>query len=92
MAQVILGIGGLVAFVGSIMILIAAFKTSLAWGFCSLFLPFVILVFTFTHWAEAKKGFLISLAGAVVQGIGYALFMKAAADVMGSMPVVPAAM
>ncbi len=73
---VALGLGLLVATVGGIMVLVAAFRQSVVWGLVALFVPFGNLVFTILHWAEAKKGTLISLAGAAVAGI--AVFMAQA--------------
>lgn len=52
----------LVSMVGGVMVLIAAFRSGIWWGLGSLLLAPVWLIFVFTHWAEAKKGFLISLA------------------------------
>ena len=60
------GIGVILAFVGWIMLLIQAFKESLAWGLCSLFIPFVILVFAFMHWSKAKGAFGIYIAGVLL--------------------------
>jgi cytochrome bd-type quinol oxidase subunit 2 len=56
----------IVAFVGGIMVLIAAFKESALWGICSLLIPFVMLVFVITHWEASKKGFLLQVAGVVL--------------------------
>lgn len=65
---VLLGLGCLVGFVGGIMVLVAAFRQSLVWGLVSIFVPFGHAVFTCLHWAEAKKGTLIGLAGLVICG------------------------
>tara|TARA_B100000809_G_scaffold155054_1_gene152334 strand:+ start:650 stop:967 length:318 start_codon:yes stop_codon:yes gene_type:complete len=54
-------IGMIIFLVGSIMILIAAFRKSVLWGLGSLFIPGVALVFLIMHWQDAKKPFLISL-------------------------------
>jgi hypothetical protein len=67
----IVGLIGLLA--GGIWILVLAFKESLVWGLCSLFIPFVGLVFTFMHWATCKKPFGIWLAGLVVYIVGFVL-------------------
>lgn len=72
-ALVLLGIGFLLAFVGGIMVLVAAFRQSIVWGLVTLFVPLGNLVFTVLHWAEAKKGTLVSLVGAAL--MGGALFM-----------------
>lgn len=66
----LLGLIGLAGFVlavwGGIKFLIAAFRVSALWGVLVLFVPFANLVFAFKYWAEAKKGFLMNLAGAGV--------------------------
>ena len=63
-------IGYIVMLVGGIMILIAAFKQSVAWGLCSLLIPFVAIVFVIKYWAEAKRGFFIWLIGLPIAIIG----------------------
>jgi len=59
-------IGAIVAVVGSIMVMIAAFRISVWWGLANLFVPFASLVFLFKHWQEAKNGFLLSLLGSLI--------------------------
>jgi hypothetical protein len=51
------------ALVGGIMMLVAAFRTSVLWGLCCLLLPIVCLFFLFAHWSEAKSGFFVQLVG-----------------------------
>lgn len=65
---VLFGLGCLVGVVGGIMVLVAAFRQSLVWGLVSIFVPFGNLVFTCLHWAEAKKGTLVGLAGLALCG------------------------
>ena len=69
-ALILLGLGGLVLLGGGIMVLVAAFRQSIAWGLVALFVPCGNLVFTVVHWAEAKKGTLLSLLGAPAIGGG----------------------
>jgi len=57
----VLGIGCCV--VGGIWLLITAFQESVGWGVACLLLPIVGLIFVFLHWEDAKKPFLISVAG-----------------------------
>ena len=64
-------IGGLISFVGGIMLLVVAFKNSVWWGLGSLFIPFVSLIFVILNWQDAKKSFFISLAGTVLMFIGF---------------------
>ncbi len=64
--------GGIVSFVGGIMIVIEAFKESVGWGLASLFVPFVFIVFAAQHWETCKKGFKIWAIGfgvCVVAGV-----------------------
>lgn len=64
--EILAFIGYIIMFVGAIWILVIAFKKSVAWGLCSLFIPFVIFVFTFMNWKETKKPFYIWLLGFIV--------------------------
>jgi hypothetical protein len=52
--------------VGGIMMLVAAFRTSVLWGLGCLFLPIVGLIFLFAHWSDAKKGFIVQVVGLVI--------------------------
>lgn len=70
--MVVAGIGMLVF---AIQILIVAFKTSIGWGLASLFIPFVILVFVFTHWTETKTPFLRWLICLPVYAVGIGLMV-----------------
>ena len=56
--------------VSSIMILIQAFKKSLLWGFGSLFIPPVELVFVILNWDKTKKYVLWLLLSLVLLIIG----------------------
>ncbi|MGB8169204.1 MAG: glutaredoxin domain-containing protein [Chthoniobacteraceae bacterium] len=70
---VLVGLGGLLALAGGIMTLVAAFRQNVLWGIACLVLGPASLVFTALHWAEAKKGFLTSLAGVVLAVLGLAM-------------------
>ncbi len=59
-----------VMLVGGIMVLIKAFQESVWWGLGCIFVPFVGLVFVIMHWAVAKQGFLIQLAGIALLIVG----------------------
>jgi hypothetical protein len=59
-------VGLLVHAAGSIMFLVAAFRTSVPWGVAVLFIPPAGIVFLFKHWAEAKKAFLLMVLGVLV--------------------------
>ena len=57
--------------ISDIMILIRAFKTSLLWGFGSLFIPVVEISFIIIYWSETKKyvfWLLIALLTFIVGG------------------------
>ncbi len=65
-------IGCLAAGIGGIMTIVAAFRQSVLWGLAVLFLPLANFVFTVMHWAEAKKGLFVSLAGCGLVALGLA--------------------
>jgi len=70
-ATILLVVGGIANIVGSIWILINAFKESIWWGLGSLILSFpVMLIYAFMHWPLNKKPFLISIAGVVLMIVG----------------------
>lgn len=66
LAITLLIFGLLTVVVGSIMMLVAAFRESVWWGLGCLLLSPVGLVFLILHWAEAKRGFLVHLAGLAI--------------------------
>ena len=67
-------LGLLAVTVGGIMLAVAAFRTSIAWGLMYLFLPFAAFVYLFVHWKEAKLGFMTSLVGFVLAfGAAYSI-------------------
>jgi hypothetical protein len=55
--------GACVAFIGTILLLIAAFRQSIIWGLVVLFVPLGVLIYACVHWADAKTGFLAHLIG-----------------------------
>ena len=62
--------GGIAALVGSIQILIAAFKESTGQGLLSFFIAPYMLYYIFTRWETCKKGFLLSIGGSVAVILG----------------------
>ncbi|WP_417224225.1 excalibur calcium-binding domain-containing protein [Amphritea sp.] len=59
-------LGLLIAIIGSIGLIIAAFRTSILWGLAVLFLwPFSIF-YLFFHWQEAKGAFKLQLFGFLI--------------------------
>jgi len=62
----------LLLFVGHVMLLVAAFREGPGWGLAVLFVgPIAVMIFTFSHWEEAKRGFLVQLAGVVLIGLSF---------------------
>lgn len=66
----LLGLGVLIVCIGGIMTLVAAFRQNVWWGLGCLFLAPVNLIFLILHWAEAKRGFFVSLAGTAIIAVG----------------------
>ena len=62
--------GAVVAFVGLVLILIAAFRESILWGLACLFIHIVCWIFVFLHWEEAKSGFMHYLCGVIAMVAG----------------------
>ena len=60
---ILLTAGIILAFIGSIMILINAFKQNVGWGICSLLIPFAMPIYTFIYWDQNKRGFGIWFSG-----------------------------
>jgi hypothetical protein len=83
---ILLAVGAIGMLIFGIQILIKAFKTSIGWGLGSLIVPFVALIFVFTHWADTKKPFLYSLLCLVPYIIGMVLMGMGAVSNMPSVP------
>jgi hypothetical protein len=73
--MILLGVGGLIALVGGIWLLVVAFQESILWGLGCLFVPFVGIVFAIMHWPVARRpvlvwavGFVLILAGSTMGG------------------------
>jgi glutaredoxin len=66
-----IGIGGLIAMIGLILLLIASFRQHIGWGLAVLFAPLGSIVYTCVHWAEAKIGFLAHSIGSIVCLAGF---------------------
>jgi hypothetical protein len=69
-------IGGILLLVGSIWILVAAFKESVLWGVISLCVPFGALVFAIQRFAELKTPIILYIVGFVLSLIGNVGAMK----------------
>ena len=58
---------GLIAYlVGWVWVVIIAFRENLWWGLGVFFVPLVAIYFVITHWDEAKKAFITTVAGVVL--------------------------
>lgn len=77
-------IGGLFSVIGSIMFVVAAFRTSALWGLAVLLLPFAGFVFLCMHWEEAKKPFLINLAGTLMCFVGMMMTLRTGVEAMAA--------
>ena len=71
--------GGIASFVGSVAILIVAFKESVGQGFLNLIVPFYALYYLVTRWEACKKGFLLNVGGGVAVVLGMVLGAAGAA-------------
>jgi hypothetical protein len=60
----ILGLG--LSVVGTLWLLVLAFRTSIWWGFGCLFIPFVQLFYLFSHWKEAGNPVGLQVLGMVI--------------------------
>ena len=73
MGTFLLVVGLIGSVVGGIWLLITAFQESVGWGLACMFLPVVSLIFVFVHWQEAKRPFLVGLAGNLILIAGAAM-------------------
>ncbi len=80
-------LGGLIALVGGILFLVAAFRESILWGLAVLFIPFAGLVFLIAHWQDAKKPFLLQLLGSLIYSVAF--FMMLPKDALKAGPMDP---
>jgi hypothetical protein len=82
-AYVLIGLGGLILLVGSILLVVAAFRVSTGWGLTVLFLSWLIvplLAFLFKNWQAARIWFLFAVVGWIVSGLGW--FVLAGTETM----------
>jgi hypothetical protein len=69
---VAVGIG--IILVANTMIVIKAFKTTLLWGFGTLFIPIVTLAYIVLYWDKTKKYVLWLLIGLLLFVVGGTLY------------------
>lgn len=75
-------VGWLALLIGGIMLIVAAFRVSVVWGLCVLFLGPAGLVFLIMHWEEAKRAFGVQMLGLVIAFGGIGLGMSQGAGAM----------
>ena len=68
-----MALGGIMAVVGGIWLIVLAFRKSVLWGLLCLFISPASIVFAIQNWAISQRPFLIEIAGVVVLFIGMAL-------------------
>lgn len=65
-AMVLLTLGSLLMLAGGVWMIVVAFRRSVVWGLCYLFVPLAALVFLVVAWAEAKRAFLVNTLGVLL--------------------------
>jgi hypothetical protein len=58
-----------ISLIYSIILLVDAFKCSIAWGLCSLFIPFVIWIYLFTNYTGSRGKMFFWLISPLIWGI-----------------------
>ena len=66
MNEIILYIGLGIFIIGGIGLLIAAFRSSILWGFTVLLIPPVAILYLIVHWQDAKGPFKIQIFGFLI--------------------------
>ena len=59
-------LGYLLAFLGSLWIIILGWQRNILWGVICFLVPIVQLVYVAAHWKESKEAFLLQIAGLVL--------------------------
>ena len=65
-AIILVALGLLLIVIGAIWAIVVAFRRSLLWGLCYLFVPFAALVFVFVAWADVKRAFFVNIIGVLM--------------------------
>ena len=63
---IVFGIGAVLAFVGAIGVLLAAFRTGMLWGLALLLLSPLSLIYLVLYWQEAKRPFFLEMIGIII--------------------------
>jgi len=64
-------LGGILVLIGSLMIVIEAFKISFWWGLAVLFIPLAGLVFVIMNWREGRNGAYVLILGTLLSGVAF---------------------
>lgn len=70
MPMLILIVGLTVSVAGWIVFLGVAFRENFFWGLSCMCVPLLSLIFAFTHWQDARKGYLVHVVGALAIIVG----------------------
>ena len=81
---ILIVLASLAGLVGSVWLIVEAFRVEIKWGLIALFVPFGAFVFCFAHWQEAKKPFLVSLSAVVLIPLGMIAVMGGAVSQAGA--------
>lgn len=69
----------LVSIISFLWLLVLAFKTSFLWGLGTLFIPFVYLIFIFSHWERVKIPGILNL---ILTGLSIYFALTGALDIL----------
>lgn len=64
-------VGSILLVIGSLMIIVEAFKLSFWWGLGVLLIPFVALIFVVLNWQSGRNGALVFILGALLSGVAF---------------------
>ena len=76
----LIAIGSLLLLAGGIWSIVVAFRRSIVWGLCYLFVPFAAFVFYFVAWKDVRRAFYPHFAGVLFLAGGCYLGMKPGMD------------
>lgn len=79
-------LGVILSLVGSLWIVVNAFRTSVLWGLGSLFVPFVSLIFALLNFAGNKIPLLLCVIGMVLCFMGWGSYVAQMQDAAAAMP------
>ena len=83
---VAIGIGSILSTIGSIWLLVLAFREGMVWGLAAMFVPFVLLIFVIMYFGETWQPMVINLLGGVIAMLGLAILYFVAGPELFLMP------